>query len=37
MDTIVSDIDSSVKNWKNLANEIGIPRSEQELMRKAFM
>ena len=37
MDTIVSDIESSVKNWKNLANEIGIPRSEQELMSKAFM
>jgi len=37
MDTIVSDIETSVKNWENLANEIGIPRSEQELMRKAFM
>jgi serine/threonine-protein kinase HipA len=37
MDTIVSDITSSLKNWKNLANEIGIPRSEQELMSKAFM
>ena len=36
MDNIIFEIKSSVKNWKNLANKIGIQRNEQMLMEAAF-
>ncbi|MEO8254439.1 MAG: HipA domain-containing protein [Flavobacterium sp.] len=36
MDTIINQIVSVASNWKSIAKEIGISRSEQELMEKAF-
>lgn len=36
MDSIIFEIKSSVKNWKNLANKIGIQRNEQMLMEAVF-
>ena len=36
MDEIIDQVLTSIGNWKIIANEIGISRSEQELMRKAF-
>ncbi len=33
---IIKRVMSSVKNWKNVANKIGISNAEQERMRKAF-
>lgn len=36
MDTIISEVLNSVSQWKTIANKIGISRSEQELMEKAF-
>jgi serine/threonine-protein kinase HipA len=36
MDTIIGEVLEVVSNWKSVANEIGIPRGEQELMEKAF-
>ena len=37
MDTIIEEVMASVSQWKKIANEIGIPRAEQELMAAAFM
>lgn len=37
MDTIIEQVLESVGQWKKIANEIGIPRAEQELMAAAFM
>jgi serine/threonine-protein kinase HipA len=36
MDAIIFQIKNAVANWRQLANKIGIPRSEQELMGGAF-
>ena len=36
MDTIIEEVIAPVRNWKAIANEIGITRSEQELMQRAF-
>lgn len=37
MDTIIEEVMASVSQWKKIANEIGIPRAEQELMAAAFV
>ncbi|MEZ4970890.1 MAG: HipA domain-containing protein [Flavobacteriaceae bacterium] len=37
MDTIIEEVMASVSQWKKIANEIGIPRAELELMAAAFM
>ena len=37
MDTIIEEVMASVSQWKKIANEIGIPRAEQELMAAAFI
>ena len=36
MDQIITEVISSVSSWRNVAKDIGIPRSEQELMAGAF-
>lgn len=36
MDKIINEVTTSVRQWKNVATEIGISRSEQELMSGAF-
>lgn len=36
MENIIKEVVEVTSNWKTIANEIGIPRSEQELMEKAF-
>lgn len=36
MNTIITDIQTQVGKWKNIASEIGISRSEQVLMEPAF-
>jgi serine/threonine-protein kinase HipA len=36
MAVIIAEIQDAVRNWKELATKIGIPRGEQELMRGAF-
>lgn len=36
IETIVVDIKKAVKNWKVIAQEIGIPKTEQEIMASAF-
>lgn len=37
MDLIIEKVIEVVKNWKVIAGQIGIPRSEQELMASAFI
>ena len=37
MDTIIAEIQDAVCNWKDIASAIGISRSEQELMKGAFL
>lgn len=36
IDSIIKEVLNSVAQWKRIANEIGIPRVEQELMAAAF-
>jgi serine/threonine-protein kinase HipA len=36
MDSIISEVNLAVSEWKTIANNIGISRTEQELMFKAF-
>lgn len=36
MDAIIYDVSKACKNWKVLAEQIGIPRPEQEMMANAF-
>lgn len=36
MDSIIQEVTTVVSQWKELATKTGIPRSEQELMEKAF-
>jgi len=36
MDSIIEEVKSAVSRWKLVANKIGISRSEQQLMDKAF-
>jgi serine/threonine-protein kinase HipA len=36
MKIILQEVNVAVSNWKEVANSIGIPRSEQLLMEKAF-
>jgi serine/threonine-protein kinase HipA len=36
MNQIIDEVSSSVTGWKRMANEIGISRSEQNLMSPAF-
>jgi serine/threonine-protein kinase HipA len=36
METIIQEVLKVTSNWRTIAKEIGIPRSEQELMEKAF-
>jgi len=37
MDTIIKEVHQATSNWKTIAKELGIPRSEIELMTKAFI
>lgn len=37
MNTIIQEVQSAVSNWKEIATKIGISRSEQQLMDKAFI
>ncbi|WP_336734532.1 type II toxin-antitoxin system HipA family toxin, partial [Chryseobacterium sp. VD8] len=37
MDEIIEKVISVVRGWESIASEIGIPRSEQERMRSAFL
>jgi serine/threonine-protein kinase HipA len=36
MEVIIQEVLEVTTKWKTMANEIGISRSEQELMEKAF-
>jgi len=36
MEVIIQEVIQITSNWKTIANEIGIPRGEQELMENAF-
>jgi serine/threonine-protein kinase HipA len=36
MNMIITEVKTAVRGWKNIAQEIGISRAEQELMRGAF-
>ena len=36
MDRIIQEVLSAVKDWKDIAKNLGIPRAEQELMGSAF-
>ena len=36
MNIIINEVSSVVSKWKEIANKIGISRSEQQLMEKAF-
>lgn len=36
METILDEVLAVVKNWKSIADEIGIPKKEQEIMERAF-
>ena len=36
MDVILTEVKSAVSQWKNIAQDIGISRQEQELMERAF-
>ncbi len=36
IEVIIKEVLEATSKWKTIANEIGIPRSEQELMEKAF-
>src|SRR5690606_29444450 len=36
MQSIIKEVVAAVGNWKEIAHTIGIPRTEQELMSKAF-
>lgn len=37
MDAIILEVQNVVRNWKDIATEIGIPRGEQELIKGAFL
>ncbi|AWM14663.1 toxin HipA [Flavobacterium sediminis] len=37
MEAIIHEVQVSVSQWKEVATKLGIPRSEQELMEKAFI
>jgi serine/threonine-protein kinase HipA len=37
MDAIIAEIQDAVRNWKDIATEIGITRAEQEMMKGAFL
>ncbi|WP_262713593.1 type II toxin-antitoxin system HipA family toxin [Pedobacter aquae] len=37
MDVIIDEVLASVSNWRKIASNIGISRSEQELMQAAFL
>ena len=36
MNEIIKEISCVVKKWRIIANEIGIPKTEQKLMERAF-
>ena len=36
MDKIVNDVHTAIRIWKDIAKEIGISRTEQEMMAPAF-
>lgn len=36
MRIVIEEVSSSIANWQTVANEIGIPRNEQTMMRGAF-
>lgn len=36
MNDIIEEVISSVSGWRNIANQVGIPRTEQTLMSGAF-
>ena len=36
MEKTMEEVFRAVKNWKHIAEQIGISRAEQELMAKAF-
>ncbi len=36
MRMIIEEVSSSIASWQKVANDIGIPRNEQTLMRGAF-
>lgn len=37
MDSIIKEVLNSVAQWKRIAKEVGIPKTEQEIMAAAFM
>ena len=36
MDCIINEVKKAVSKWKEIAQQIGISRNEQELMKSAF-
>jgi serine/threonine-protein kinase HipA len=36
MDAIIEEVKSAVSKWEEVANKIGISRSEQQIMGNAF-
>jgi len=36
MNNIINEVNTVVRKWKTVANELGIPRSEQQIMEPAF-
>lgn len=36
MDTVIHEVKTAVNSWENIAQKIGISRSEQEMMASAF-
>lgn len=37
MDAIIKEVLDAVRQWKKIANKLGISRAEQELMASAFV
>jgi len=37
MNTVIKQVKQAASNWKTIAKELGIPRSEIKLMTKAFI
>lgn len=37
MDSIIKEVKGAVSGWRKIANRIGIPRAEQEIMASAFI
>jgi serine/threonine-protein kinase HipA len=37
MNSIIKEVEIAVSSWRKIANQIGISRTEQEKMAKAFI